>query len=466
MSFQSFGWISLARQFLLVSLGILLIGMALIGMWVSRQIESGVLNRTAAITALYVDSFVSPYLQGLSDDPILTEVEMGELDQLIRETPLGQEIVSFKVWSSDGRILYSPERALVGLSFGVDSELTDSIAGDVVSSVSNLDRPEHAYERMQWDRLIETYAPVRKAGTEEILAISEFYQLPGDLEVEIRSAQLRSWLVVGISTVVMYLLLAGMVGRASRTIQAQRAELENRLGELQVMLKENETLNSRVRRAGARTTALNEQFLRRISADLHDGLGQDLTLALMRIETFRQGYGADRDRQANEIPGPSDLEEIQSALNSAVDELRAVTAGLRLPELDNYGIGDVAVRAIRSFESKTGLSVDFEIGFIETNWPISAKIAVYRVIQEALANSYRHSGSAERRVKLWESGGVLCAEVCDDGKGFDQQLAASTVGLGLAGMRERVQLLGGTFKIVSNPGRGTIISFSLPQIDA
>ena len=98
----------LARQFLVISLLILVSGMLVIGTWVSRQIEQGVLNRTAAITALYVDSFVSPHLQSLQEGDRLTVDELGELDALLSETALGQQIVSFKIWSETGEILYNP----------------------------------------------------------------------------------------------------------------------------------------------------------------------------------------------------------------------------------------------------------------------------------------------------------------------------------------------------------------------
>ncbi len=461
----TFARISLARQFMLVSFAILLMGMLVIGVWVSYQIERGVLNRTAAITALYVDSFVSPQIQSLASGAELTNEVMEELDQLISDTPLGQQIVSFKIWSENGRILYSADRDLVGANFGVDDDLADAIAGEVVSSISSLNKPEHIHESESWDHLIETYAPVRKAGTNEVLAISEFYQLPGDLEIEVREAQLRSWLVVGLSTVIMYALLAGMVGRASRTIQGQQAELEDHVEELRSALRQNESLRWRVQRAGARTTALNERFLRRLSSDLHDGMGQDLTLALMRLEAFRGRDTEDSEILPKGVPNATDVEVIRSAVNSAVEELRSTTAGLRLPELEDLDIVEVAERAIQAFESKSGLSVRFEAGDTNQNWTMPIKITLYRVIQEALTNSYRHSKGANRTVRLTEERGELLAKVIDDGEGFDARTSESSGGLGLAGMRERVELLGGTFEIKTKPGHGTAVSISLPPID-
>lgn len=454
--------ISLARQFLLASLVILLAGMLVIGGWVSYQIENRVLDRTAAITALYVDSFVSPRIQELADNEALSPEVMEGLDLLISGTALGEQIVSFKIWSDDGRVLYSADRDLIGTSFGVDAELASALNGEVVSSVSSLDRPEHTHERERWDHLIETYAPVRSDGSQDVLAVSEFYQLPDDLERQIRAAQLQSWIVVGLATVGMYVLLAGMVGRASRTLQSQQADLEDHVEELQSALIQNEDLRLRVQRAGARTTALNERFLRRLSSDLHDGMGQDLTLALMRIEALRGGGRKDNEDPIQRDMNSRDVEIVHTALNSAVSELRATTDGLRLPELEDLDIEGVAQRAVSAFESKSGLPVRTELNSLEQSWPMPFKITLFRVIQEALTNSYRHSDGANRVVKLYEKQGQLLVQISDDGDGFDLRAVANSTGLGLAGMRERVELLGGTIRVDAAPGRGTLIEVSLP----
>lgn len=459
---MAFARISLARQFLLASFVILLAGMLVIGSWISYQIEIRVLNRTAAITALYVDSFVSPRIQVLAANETLSADVMEGLDLLITGTALGEQIVSFKIWSEDGRIIYSADRALVGAEFGVDDELASALDGEVVSSITSLDRPEHSHERERWDHLIETYAPVRREGSQEVLAVSEFYQLPEDLESQIRTAQFQSWIVVGLATLLMYVLLAGMVGRASRTIQRQQSELEDHVSELKSMLRKNEDLRQRVQRAGARTTAINERFLRRLSSDLHDGMGQDLTLALMRIEAFRDEEANDTDSSIGGNLNSKDVEIIHAALNSAVSELRATTDGLRLPELEDLEIDEVAQRAINAFESKSGLQVRSQLQPVKQSWPMPFKITLYRVIQEALTNSYRHSSGSNREIKLYEEEGHLRVQVSDDGDGFDLVTARNSTGLGLAGMRERVELLGGTFNIEAAPGHGTVIKISLP----
>jgi len=458
----AFAKFSLARQFLVISLIILVAGMLVIGAWVSQQIEQSVLNRTAAITALYVDSFVSPHLQALQDGDRLSPNELDELDRLLSETALGQQIVSFKVWSSDGQILYNPAPEQIGRLFGVGDDLAEAFSGNVTTSLSDLEDPENEYERQYWDRLIETYAPVRASGSDEIIAISEFYQLPDDLAAEIQTAQLRSWIVVGVATLAMYVLLASLVGRASNTILGQQAALEEQLAQVQDLLIKNRRLHNKVRRAASRTTALNERFLRRISADLHDGPGQDLALAQMRIEPMVE-YCANCAVNMPDLETQLDsIQIINNSVTSALKDLRAISVGLRLPDLTHLSPEEVAQRAVRDYQRKTGRTVTLKLEDLPADAPVPIKITLYRVLQESLMNGFAHAGGANQSVYLRQANGSLVAEVSDDGKGFELQVAGQDGHLGLAGMRERVELLSGTFDIDTAPGQGTRVCVTIP----
>jgi len=458
----NFRRVTLARQFLLVSFLILLTGMLVIGLWVGRQIEVGVINRTAAVTALYVDSFVAPHLQSLGRSGQLDEAHRQELDSLLTGTPLGQRIVSFKIWAPDGRILYSTQPELIDRRFPITPGLAAAFAGEVHTHVSNLNEPENEYERRYWSRLIETYAPVHAEGKGTILAVSEFYQTTDELAQEVRAAQWRSWLVVGVATLAMYLLLAGLVGRASQTITAQQSQLQAQVDELAGLLARNEQLHERIRRAAARTTALNERFLRRISADLHDGPGQDLGLALLRMDALVDGCRncpakIDNGRTVND-----DFDTVRSALQSALAEVRTISAGLRLPELEKLGPAAVAARAVRDYQRKSSRQVHLSMGDLPDDAPLPVKITLYRLLQESLTNSYRHANPSEQVVEIRHVAGNLDVCIRDNGRGFDPEIALTNDHLGLTGMRERVELLSGTFTIHSTPDEGAVIQACLP----
>lgn len=458
----AFARLSLARKFLLISFLVLFSGMLIIGTWVGRQIEIGVVNRTAAVKALYVDSFIAPHLQDLRRSDQLDAAHQASLETLLAGTPLGQWIVAFKVWGPEGRILYSTNPSLIGRKFPISPALAGAFAGEVRTEISNLTKLENEFERKQWSRLIETYAPVRVEGTSTIVAVTEFYQTTDDLEREVRAAQFHSWLIVGAATLAMYLLLAGLVGRASNTIITQQGELREKVTQLTMLLVQNEQLHDRVRRAAARTTALNERFLRRIAADLHDGPGQDLSLALLRIEALAAMCATYTSAVVKGRVVSDDFRTIQSALQSALTDLRAISAGLRLPEIGRLSLAETAKRAVRDYERKTGQAVVLKLGDLPDESSLPVKITLYRLLQESLANGFRHAGGVGQWAEIVRGDGNLIVEIGDSGKGFDSLAVIADGHLGLAGMRERVEILGGTFDVHSASGDGTVIRAHLP----
>jgi signal transduction histidine kinase len=299
-------------------------------------------------------------------------------------------------------------------------------------------------------RLIETYTPVHAETMGKTLGAAEFYQTTDELIRETNAARRRSWLVVAATMGVMYLLLFGLVRRGSQTIIQQRRELSGKVAELSTLLARNEQLDARVRGAAARTTALNERFLRRIAADLHDGPGQDLGFALMRLEAIASRYQQD------------DLDAIRTGLESALGDLRSISAGLLLPEINHLSTNEIAGRALRDYERKTGAKVTLATTGDPVEVSLPVKITLYRLLQESLANGFRHASGIDQRVALSHSASQLIVEVRDGGPGFDASEAASAGRVGLAGMRERVQALGGSFELHAALGHGTLIKASLP----
>ena len=443
---------TLAQQYLVASLVVVLAGVLISGAWIGHQIESSVLDRTAGITALYVDSVLSPNLQDLAqNDSWLTSANVDALNRLVTNTGLGQGVVLFKIWSRDGRVLYSPDQALIGQQFPLDPGLTQAANGEVFADVSDLSEPENTDERPRFRRLVEVYAPVRQDNDGRVIAVNEFYLLPDALDTEIRDAQLRSWAVVAGIGLLTYLLLAGIVKRGSDTIRRQQTELQRRLDQ-------NVRLHERVRRAAGRSTALNEQALRRISADLHDGPGQALALALLRLDALQ----APCEALASCMRTHTDFATVHSAVRDAMADLRAISAGLRLPELERLSLAEVANRAIDDHERRGGAKVRRVIGELPDHAPLEIKIALLRTLQEALSNATRHGHAAAVRVELCASGDRLSLTVADQGPGFDTGLAESNGRLGLAGMRERAELLGGSFEVKSIVGSGTTVNVTWP----
>ncbi len=441
---------TLSDQFFLISFIILLGGMLFIGWWVGSRIESAVLNQTASLTGLYLKSFVVPLLQPLATNDKLDKAAHEQLQNLITNTPLGEQVVSVKVWSREGTILFSLEPILIGQHFTPDADLLAALRGETISQLTTLGEPQNVAERRLWATLIETYVPVYATGHDQVIGVVQFYQLSEPLLDQINRAKQQSWLVVGGATMLMYLLLSGLVAQGSRTIADQQAQLQQSINDLAALLKQNQGLRHRLQLAAARTTEINEQLLHRVGRDLHDGPAQDVSLALLRLDDVCKAEPAER-------------ESIRHALHSALHEIRALASGLQLPELEPLETAEVVRRAVREFQRKTGGVVDIEINGALPPLSLSKKIAVYRLIAEALHNSYRHAGGKGQRVKVTADERTIGVVVSDQGSGFDLgALKSNPDHLGIAGLQQRIALLAGVFEIQSSPDTGTRVSVTLP----
>jgi len=458
----AFARLSLSRQFLLISFPILLAGMLIIGALIGRQVERSVVHRIGSVTGLYVDSFVEPHVQNLMQADDITAQDRAALSALLGSTALGEKIVSFKVWRPDGRILYSRDPALIGRAYPIKKGLAEAGGGNVHSQIRHMKGAENASELQKWPRLIETYAPLHAAGVGTVIAIAEFYQTVDEVTDEAWAAQRQSWIVVASTTLMMYLLLFLLVRQGSRTIDDQRRELHAKLGELTALNEKNEMLHDRVRRAAASTTALNESYLRRISADLHDGPGQDLGFALMRFEAVSDHCAACDGSNAVRIAASGEFGAIRAALQSALADLRAISAGLLLPDIDSLSASEVAQRAVRDYVSKTGAKATLSTAGGERTASLPVKIPLYRPAQKTPAKGSPPAPNPTTHAAVPHAGERLQVEVSDDGPGFDPAAVPREGHLGLVGMRERAEVLGGAFALHSVPGGGTVIQVSLP----
>lgn len=452
-------YLSLTSRFMLASLVVFVVGTFGVGTWVANRIESGVIHRTSATTALYVDSAVAPTLQDMPTSDAITDEQRRQLDWLLTRTALSEEIAVFKLWGHGGRVLYSTEPSIVGNTYPVTPRLRAAWQGEVSAQITSLDDAEHEVERQHESRLLEIYTPVRRRGTDEVIAVAEFYQQTDGLDQELTTARRRSWLIIGGATLVMYVLLAGFVQRASATIVRQQRELSGQVHQLTNLLEQNTHLHDRVRRAAARTAALNERFLRRFSAELHDGPAQELSLALLKLDNVIVQCAA--------LPGSdacaSQLTAIQDSVQRALKEVRTTSAGLLLPQLGHLSLPDTIRHVVRAHERRTGTTVALVLGELPGDAPLVAKIALYRLIQEALTNAARHADAIGQRVAAATDDTMLTIHVSDRGTGFDAtRVLASDEHLGLVGMRERVESLGGSLVIDSARGRGTTVIAHLP----
>jgi signal transduction histidine kinase len=452
--------LSLARRFLLVSLTVVVVGGAAVAWTLGQLIETSAINRTTSVTALYVESFVAPELQSLANSSSLTQPEIDSLHSLLNDSPVGHQIVAFRVWSTDGLILYSPNPELMGRRFPMDGDRGRAAQGAVTGDISNLTDPENVYERQQWSHLLEIYLPIRASGSSLIIAVAELYQDPNELEGEVFHDKVMAWGFVAGAALLAYLALALVVHQGSKKIISQDSELGERVRQLSALLDQNAGLHDRLRRAAARTTALNELERRRIGSDLHDGPSQTLAFAMLRLDAV-EGRLEESGRSDDK-----ELGSVRGALAEALGEMRTIAAGLRTPELERAKPAEIVKRAVADHERRAGMRAAVDISGIPAGAPLATKIALYRILSEALSNAARHGQGAGVEVRVTRSGDALLAEVSDKGPGFDVGRRPRRGHLGLAGMRERAELLGGRLELESSSGAGTRVRALLPLNEA
>ncbi len=433
-----------------------------IGWWLGAQIKAGVIRESASTSALYMNSFIAPNLQELSDSASLSAWHLTVLSRVLAQANLGRQIVTFKVWDHQGRILYSSNPDLIGRVFPIDEDLAAAWQGTIAANISNLQGAENVEERQKYSRLLQIYCPVRLYGTDRIIAVAELYQKVDALQADINTAQWHTWLAVGLAMLLIYLALVGFVRWTSNTIGRQEIELTRQVQRLTELLAQNGELRERVQRAAANATAVNERFLRRISAELHDGPVQELGAALLRMDRV---VGQNQTGQPL-IPNNTYQEQlpaIQNSLQNAIQEVRALASGLGLPQLEGLRLEEVLARVVNSHERRTGTKVNLTIAGLPEQAGLSVKITVYRIVQEALNNAFRHAGGVGQSVSAKGEAGKIQIEVSDQGPGFDVNQSVDWEDhLGLAGMRERVESQGGAFKIESRIDHGSRVIVSLP----
>jgi PAS domain S-box-containing protein len=210
-----------------------------------------------------------------------------------------------------------------------------------------------------------------------------------------------------------------------------------------------------LRRLSGSIMANQEKERRAIARELHDELGQVLTA--LRMDAV---WLSSRLRPHDPKAGDRALAMCQ-LIDNTIDEVRSLATRLRPGVLDDLGLLDALDWYITDFEKRTGIACIFTHRNVPEVDGIGAT-AAYRIAQEALTNVTRHAEATQVKVSLKPEKGALTLAVVDNGRGFDVKDIAASECLGLAGMRERAGLLGGSLEIRSRPGKGTKVYFRLP----
>jgi PAS domain S-box-containing protein len=221
-------------------------------------------------------------------------------------------------------------------------------------------------------------------------------------------------------------------------------------------ITERYQIEEELRLLSFRLVQIQEEERRNISRELHDQVGQVLTVLKLTLD------------RAVPLCSPEVKKQLEDGVNNIAELIsivRNISLSLRPSMLDDLGLLPTLFWYFDRFTTQTGIKVDFKHSGLERRFPPEITIAAYRIIQEALTNVTRYSGADRVSVHAWNTPGRIAVKIADKGKGFDPEAIDPRTSSGLHGMRERVRLLGGTLSIESAPGTGTVLTAELPIPD-
>jgi two-component system, NarL family, sensor kinase len=353
---------------------------------------------------------------------------IARLNRLVHQRVLHDPIVRVKVWSPSGRLLYSDEPRLIGQRYELGSdELASLKTGEVDSGLSDLSLPENRYERGRGE-LLEVYLPVRDPQGEPLLF--EAYQRFSS----VASSSREIWLAFAPALLIALLVL----------------EL--------VQLPLASSMAKRIRRGSREREALLQRAVdasdaerRRIAADLHDGIVQDLAGLSYSLAAAAGRAGSGEGEPVAEV-----LTRGANQTRQSVRELRSLLVEIYPPSLDRAGL-EAALSDLLAPLGGRGIKTSLVV-------PEALEIAperealLFRAAQEAIRNAAAHAEPSQVDVSIHSGPDTVTLVVADDGRGFSvDESAPGTAGghLGLSLLRDLADDAGATLEIDSTPGAGT-----------
>lgn len=254
--------------------------------------------------------------------------------------------------------------------------------------------------------------------------------------------------------------ISRLVAKAEQSVSQVDIALEFLKGNLEGLNEQLADFHLRYQ-LGQRIIKMQEDERKRVAREIHDGPAQDLANVVLKAEICERLFDVNRMDELR-----VELQELKSAVKESLTEIRKIIHNLRPMVLDDLGLVPAVKRLIEEAQEQSGIEIQFSLIGSESRLDSAIEIAVFRVVQEAINNTRKHANASRAQVKLEFLTDRVSAVIEDNGDGFDMgQLNQTLAGgdhFGLYGMRERVELLGGTFRIRSKKGEGTRVSVMIP----
>jgi PAS domain S-box-containing protein len=372
--------------------------------------------------------------------------------------------------SLTGSPVFAPDGQIVGLS-AIDRDITERKRQETIlrNSEERFRMAVHAGKMFAYEWDAATDILVRSAESTKILGIDEKEHLTGQQvfsRVHPDDRERLGAAIAALSPERPYLQVNYRVIRPDESViwveRNSKAHFDEQGKMLRVVgmvadITERKRAEEALSSARTKLIEVQEQERTRIARELHDDIGQRLALLIVELDQLRNA--ADLPAEVRGRVG--DLRKQSSEMAA---DIQSLSHEMHSSKLEYLGVAAAMKSFCREFGEKQKVEVDFKTYDLPAPLPRDISLCLFRVLQEALHNSAKHSGAGSFEVRLWGAPDELHLTVRDSGAGFDSEAAKESRGLGLISMEERLNLLNGTFSIDSQPNRGTTIHARVPFI--
>jgi signal transduction histidine kinase len=354
---------------------------------------------------------------------------------VVEQGVLDDSLVRVKLWSADGKIVYSDEPRLIGVTYDLGADEVASITnGSIEAEVSDLTKPENRYER-PFERLLEVYLPIYTPSGTPVL-FEAYYRY--DAVAASGSRLFRAFAPITLGALVLLQVVQVPLAWSLARRLRQRTRERERLLQHAVDASEVER--------------------RQIAADLHDGVVQDLAGVAFALSGAALQAEPD-DRGSGEL-----LEASAAQVRSSIKALRTLLVDIYPPSLEQEGLQS-ALSDLAAGASARGLAVEFDSVGLEQPLPPTVAQLLYRAAQEGVRNVIRHAEAHSAHLRVTVTRETVHLDLVDDGRGYDPaeaELRASEGHVGLRSMEGLVLDAGGQMSVETGPLGGTRVHVEVP----
>ena len=459
------GWqgLGLLTQFMILLTVTMLFISAVSNKAIKQIAASSLVESSLEVEQAMARSVVLPVL---GQEPIADSLdpEIGDLLRDVVSKHLNPRYINkIKLWGVNGRLLFDSHMANVPDSV-LDPAVARVLAGETVVTVSDTGLRSRNHESVIGDLVYEVYMPLYGLNG-QLIAVLEAYCSSDLLASRIRTTlqkidQIRlSVLLLGM------LMLSALVFYAQRRIQSQERQLIDSIRATESLAQRNSELLQQSEDIRRRSAEANEQLLNHIGAELHDGPIQLLSIAAL--------YRGQAD--VEQVDNPFH-EKSQQLFQKAMQELRNISVGLILPELEGASLCEAVSKAVEAVQRDWDMDIKLDLPQTDCHVPLQHLVVAYRVVYESLNNAWKHGASGECSVtlaitdrqfdiRIFNPTPVPEIGVAQEQPGTAVQDNGSNNGVGMIGMQKRVHGIGGTLRIEQVDG-GMMVRVIAPMIEA